>query len=157
MKKIVLFDIDHTLFDTLAFKKSNLQNFVLYEEVKHVLDELSPIAELGIFSEGDVLLQTKKLEETGIYSAFIKEQIHIFVRKIEGIKQVFGSRKKDQVYLIDDKAEILSEVKKAVPTVRTIWIRRGIYKDILIPGFQPDHTITTLHEIIGYIKRETIK
>ena len=81
-KPIVLFDIDYTLFDTDHFKKSALTKHKIYEEVRDVLEKLSKIAMLGIFSEGNLEFQRKKLNQTGIEGYFKKDNTHIVLNKL---------------------------------------------------------------------------
>ncbi len=152
MNKIVLFDIDHTLFDTPTFKESNLTKFQSYEEAADVLTSLKDIADLGIYSEGDETLQKKKLLEIGLTEHFLKEHLHIFDKKLEHIEEVFDSHYNQLLYLIDDRPTILAAVKKHNPDVHTIWIRRGIYVDELVEAFTPDKTVTNLRDILEYIK-----
>ena len=58
---LVLFDIDDVLFNTERFIASNLTQFHLYEDVLQTLDDIANVAEIGILSQGDHLLQTKKI------------------------------------------------------------------------------------------------
>lgn len=153
-KKIILFDIDNTLFDTLLFKKSDLQTFSVYQEAYEVLDELSKIAELGIFSEGDVAFQKEKLRQTNIEKYFLKEHTHILSQKVTELEQVLKKYKDHKkLFLVDDRLEILAIIKKDFPSVFGIWIKRGEYAPTQIPikGFTPDATVDTLKEIIPLV------
>jgi hypothetical protein len=58
--KIVLIDIDDTLFNTERLINSSFFVYELYKEVINALSELSNIATLGVFSQGEVAFQTKK-------------------------------------------------------------------------------------------------
>lgn len=156
-KKIVLFDIDNTLFDTLRFKSTNLQVFSVYEDVHATLTELAEIADLGIFSEGDIAFQKKKLLETNIENYFLKEHVHIVPEKIHAIKALVNKYKPEdnKIFLIDDKLAILPLIKKEFPSLFTIWIKRGEYAPHQNPieGFSPDAEVDTLQEIIPLIKK----
>ena len=55
--KVVLLDIDYTLFDTKTFKESSLKKYALYDEISAVLKDLANVAELGIFSKGEDTFQ----------------------------------------------------------------------------------------------------
>jgi len=153
-KKIVLFDIDNTLFNTLEFKKSNLTKFSLYEEVLDVLVELSKNVDLGIFSEGVIAFQEKKLQQTNIEKYFLKEHVHIVPEKIAAIEMLVEKYKNgNELYLIDDKLEALFSVKKHFPSVFTIWIKRGEYAPFQEPlkNFSPDAEVEKLQEVIPLI------
>lgn len=155
IKKIVLFDIDNTLFNTLRFKQTDLQLFSLYEDTLETLDALKDIADLGIFSEGEIAFQKKKLRETNIEHYFLQEHTHIFEKKLDAIETLIKKYKENNhVYLIDDKLAILPEVKKACPSVFTIWMKRGEYALTQPPiaGYTPDATIESLQEAVSLIK-----
>lgn len=156
-KKIVLFDIDYTILDTDILKKSNLANFQLYNEVLDTFSQLKEVADFGIFSEGDIVFQQKKMRETNIENYFRKEHIHIFAQKNEMIKQILELyKKKGNLYFVDDKLSVLHLAKKYEPSVFTIWVKRGIYalNQKPIEGFTPDGTVKSLHEIVPLIAKE---
>lgn len=155
-KKIVLFDIDNTLFNTLRFKSTNFEIFSIYEDVIETLTALSEIVDLGIFSEGDLAFQKQKLLKTNIENYFLKEHVHIVPEKIHAIEALVKKYKKDDshVFLIDDKLPILPVVKKHFPSIVTIWIKRGEHapKQPPIEGFTPDAEVISLKEVIPLIK-----
>lgn len=155
-KKIVLFDIDNTLFDTLRFKSTNFEIFSIYEDVHETLTVLAEIADLGIFSEGELAFQEQKLFRTNIENYFLKEHVHIVPEKIAAIEALVKKYKEgdSQVFLIDDKLPILPVIKKHFPSLVTIWIKRGEHapKQPPIEGFTPDAEIISLQEVIPLIK-----
>jgi FMN phosphatase YigB (HAD superfamily) len=153
-KKIVLFDIDNTLFDTERFKQTNREVFSLYEEVYEVLEELAPVADLGIFSEGEIAFQQKKLKQTNIEKYFIEEHVHIVPQKIHAIELLLKKYKhNNKIFLVDDRLSILPLIKKDFPSVFTIWMKRGEFFSHQKPieGFSPDAEVDTLKEIIPLI------
>lgn len=152
-KKIVLFDIDYTLFDTALFKESRLLKHKIYKEVIDVLNSLSQIAILGIFSEGDTDFQKKKLKETNIDKYFAKDHTHIVLKKIDDLKTILKKYEDRKIFFVDDKLDILFDAKKLSPEVFTIWVKRGFYakKQKEIPGFAPNATITNLKQIIKVV------
>ncbi|MEX2007182.1 MAG: hypothetical protein WD992_00200 [Candidatus Levyibacteriota bacterium] len=153
MKKIVLFDIDYTLFDTDLFKESDLTKHSLYEEVVGVLVEIATHATLGIFSEGDMEFQRNKLMKTDIMNHFNEEDIHIFTEKTTPIPQVLNKYKDYKVFLVDDRPSILGKVKKNSPSVFTIFIDREkrIWKGDEPIDYSADATVSTLNEVIPLI------
>src|SRR3954469_19927845 len=86
--KIVLFDIDYTLFNTAVYKRSNLEKYVLYDEVISVLSKLEIVANLGIFSQGILENQRRKLEKTDIEKYFDKKHIYIVSNKEDVINEL---------------------------------------------------------------------
>lgn len=148
MKKIILFDIDHVLFDTEKFKTSKLTEYSLYNEVFDVLGSLSKIAELGIFSKGELEFQKAKLKNTKIESFFKEENVHIFQDKIANAN-ILNKYRDYEVFFVDDRLDVLLDIKKTLPSVLAIWIRRGPHAEGLqkIEGFIPDEIILSLQEL----------
>ena len=153
-KPVVLFDIDYTLFDTKLFKKVDLTRHEIYEEVKDVLEKLSKIALLGIFSEGDLEFQRKKLDQTEIVDYFEKDNTHIVLNKLTEIRKVLQKYTDRETFFVDDKLNVLFDAKKIFPKVVTIWVKRGWYaenqKDI--PAFEPDAVVANLSEVVKIVK-----
>ena len=112
---IILFDIDNTLFNTVQLKKSNLTVFTLFDEVEATLEELSRIATLGIFSQGEVAFQKKKLNETNISQYFFEEHTHIVQYKVDVMNEVLGQYKGAKIFFIDDWVDMLRMAKRQIP------------------------------------------
>lgn len=154
-KKIVLFDIDYTLFDTGLFKESSLTDFRLYEEILEVLEEIAPVATIGIFSEGEKDFQLTKLIQTNIRDYFNDEHVHIFTKKLAALADVLLKYKGDRVYFIDDKPDVLQGIKDSDPTIYTIWVKRGEYSEAYerTGDFKPDSEVIDLREIVNLITK----
>lgn len=154
MQKLILFDIDNTVFNTALFKSSEFATYKAYDEVHKLLEKLKEIALLGIFSEGDQFFQEKKLKETLLDSFFPKERIHIFLDKISELSNVLDNYASNTVFLVDDKLPVLYEAKKLVPSIFTIWVKRGEYANYQDPidGFAPDAIIVDLRELESIVK-----
>ncbi len=155
MKKIVLFDIDYTLFDTAQFKSSGLKIYKLYEEVEEALKTLSQSAEIGIFSQGGDVLQREKLKQTLIQAHFRQENIHIFSLKDENLGSVLSKYKNRDIFLVDDKLEVLKLGKDLNDSVYTIWLKRGPFAERQenIVGFTPDAIISNLSEAVAFVNK----
>lgn len=155
-KKLVLFDIDYTLFDTGVFKESLLTSYNLYEEVIDMLVAVGKIARLGIFSEGELDFQKTKLLKTDIIQHFLDENIHIVASKDMMVREVLERYKDEEVFLIDDKLPILQAAKHIKNDIRTVWVKRGIYAENQkpIPGFTPDYVVTNLADIVTIVARD---
>lgn len=153
-KIIVLFDIDYTLFQTHLFKKSQQRDFVIYEEIFYLLNALSEFVTLGIFSQGDISFQKKKLKRTNILKFFGKDNIHITKSKEEDLSKIIGAYKKFRVILIDDKYEILKVAKGNFQEVISIWVNRGPYakKALISSDFKPDFEVKNLSAILSIVK-----
>jgi FMN phosphatase YigB (HAD superfamily) len=155
MKKIILFDIDYTLFDTAQFKESGLTIYKLYDEVEEALKTLSSIAEIGIFSQGEDAFQREKLRQTLIHEHFKEENIHIFASKDENLGSVLDKYKDREIFLVDDKLEVLKLGKDLSENVYAIWLKRGPFADVQkdIVGFTPDATIINLSEAVAFVNK----
>ena len=153
LNKIVLFDIDYTLFNTAIFKASGLTQYSLYDEVKPVLVKLSKIAELGIFSKGEGEFQKAKLEMTGINNLFLNKDIHVFEDKDQNLKEVIKHYANWKIYLVDDKLEILQSAKQFNPLIFTIWVKRGPFAEdkTFLKKFSPDISVISLENIVAIV------
>ena len=151
--KVVLFDIDYTLFNTDVFKETQLKKHSVYDEVQGVLRNLSEVAELGIFSEGETDFQKTKLNKTDIKKYFREKYVHISLNKKDEIRNILNKYSNKQLFLVDDKLTILYELKRVLPSIFTIWVKRGIYakNQKEISGFKPDAKVDNLREIISLI------
>lgn len=151
---VVLFDIDHTLFNTEEFYKSNFQDFQLHEEVKDVLEDVKNIATIGVFSEGDISYQELKLVKTKINDLFHKDYIHIVEKKSENMRVVTDKYKNSKLIFVDDRLDVLYTAKHTNNRIFTIWVKRGYYAGMQkdIPGFSPDRTVKNLTEAAQKIK-----
>jgi FMN phosphatase YigB (HAD superfamily) len=148
LNKIVLFDIDYTLFDTKEFKASNLEKFSLYKEVLPVLELFPKNLEVGIFSKGEAEFQKLKLQKTGIQKYFQQKHVHIFENKNENLEKIINKYLNMKIYLVDDKLEVLCNAKKINSSIFTIWIERGPYAQNKRQNFSPDLIVQNLNEII---------
>lgn len=151
---MVFFDIDYTLFDTALYKQSGLQELKVYDEVPHVLEELSSLAILGIYSEGEKDFQKNKLAKTNLERFFNKNHTHIIAEKDIHSLEDLAEHEKEDLFLVDDKLSILHEAKKRIPSIITVWVKRGPYADAATPieGFVPDNTVDDLHELVEIVK-----
>lgn len=151
--KIILFDIDHTIFDTQKFYDTKLAKYSLHKDVKQALDKILQIAEIGIFSEGEKNFQYKKLEKTNILKKFNPENIFIAKNKMEIIDTILEKYANKKIYLVDDKLTVLHMIQQTDPKVVTIWMKRGYYaqKQDIIPNYIPNFIIYNLSELIQII------
>ncbi len=152
--KLVLFDLDYTLFDTDAFKKSNLTTYRLFEETLDVILSLKKFADIGIFSEGQVDFQKMKLKKTMLDEHLSAQNVHIVEKKDAILADVLSQYDKRTIFLVDDKLNILELAKRLIPSLFTIWINRGPYAKAQKPidGFHSDATVDNLNEIENIVR-----
>ncbi len=156
-KKIILFDIDYTVFNMGLFRDTDLKTYEVYEEVHEVLEQLKEVADLGIFSQGEVAFQNRKLIETSIEHYFLREHIHIVKEKEAVIEEILKKyRKSGKLFLVDDRLPILQLAQQLNPKLMTFWVKRGFFAENQQPitGFEPDATVLTLREIVPLITHE---
>src|SRR5258708_16138841 len=141
--RIILFDIDYTLFDKKVFKETNRQTYHLYKDTVTVLHTLQTHNKLGIFSEGEGQLQKSKLDRTDISHLFAREHTHIVPVKDDSIEKVFSQYQNDEVIFVDDKLPLLEQVKRRFPNVNVVWMKQGLYADTqkILPHFSPNAII----------------
>ena len=151
---VILFDIDHTIFDTEEYYASNFKNFSLHSEVVEVLQELSNFGTIGIFSEGERSLQELKLLQTKVNEFFKQDYIHIVERKKDSMRDVISKYKDKKLIFVDDRLDMLQYAKQSNPNITVIWLQRGYYADKqnAILGFSPDARATNLKEAGKIIK-----
>src|SRR3989338_10469824 len=119
-KLLVLFDLDYTLFDTDLFKKSGLTEYKVYPEAVKVLEMLQGKVRLGIFSEGEQVLQNEKIRKTNIGNFFNNNDINIVLNKREMISKIFEKYKDNNIFLVDDRKDMLRTAKEVDSLVTTI-------------------------------------
>ncbi|MBA3723271.1 MAG: hypothetical protein H0W89_00050 [Candidatus Levybacteria bacterium] len=154
-KKIVLLDIDDTIFNTAKFYSTNFKTYEMYEEVHAALKALSQIATLGIFSQGDVAFQKKKLVETNIDHLFQEKHTYIVEEKIQVIKGLIETYKDSgRLFVVEDRLEVLEKVKAYGENVFTIFMKRGRFAQNprVVVAYKPDATVTDLHQTISLIE-----
>lgn len=119
------------------------KNFPIFEEVEHVLMELSANNTLGIFSEGFGDWQKKKIKLSGIGDFFDQNFIVIERRKLspESI-----SRIPNKAVVIDDKKIVIETLAQSRPDLKLVWINRLNDEKI---ETQQVRTIKNLNELLA--------
>lgn len=142
-------EVESFLFGALFFKEG------FYKEVSESLEELSKIAKIGIFSQGDSKLQGAKIDQSGFAHLIDKNSTYIIKpKKIDILPQIRVNHTNDVLFLVDDKPSVILEAKKQIPELYTIWIKRGKYLDeaLELDNFSPDSTISSICEVIDIVK-----
>ncbi len=127
----------------------------LYPETIPVLEILSKKENLilGIFSSGKTEFQLAKISH--LEDFFNKENIHIASFKEETIGELVSRYRDEEIVLIDDYIEILTQVKKQKQDAVVIWMKRGKFaeKAVIPEGFEPDAIIATLDEVVQIVDK----
>lgn len=99
----------------------------LYPHALDVLRHLRAWGPVVILSDGDVVLQPRKVERSGIHAA-VEGHVLIYIHKEEALGDVERRYRADHYVVIDDKPRILSAVKHLWGSrVTTVLPRQGRY------------------------------
>jgi len=130
------------------------QNF--YKETVGVLEEISKIATVGIFSKGDERFQKEKIKSISrffaVYKTFSMSSTIISVPSLYFLI-ISGS-----FLYLSSVILICPSLKKLNEDIYTVWIKREVnYESYLfnqepIKGFMPDVTMPNLRKLIPLIK-----
>ncbi len=131
------------------------QNF--YEETITVLEEISKIVTVGIFSKGDERYQREKIKS--ILRFFNEDNINITLDKYKKLPEIIKKHKYDKLIIVDDMLNVLYTAKKLNKDIYTVWIKRKVsdeeyvFNQESIEGFSPDVTMSNLKKLIPIIKK----
>ena len=120
----------------------------------HALEVLARVKQWGppvILSDGDVVFQPRKIEQSGLFQA-VDGHVLIYIHKECELDDVERRYPAGHYVVIDDKLRILTEVKKVWGSrVTTVFPRQGHYAmdpDALASFPPPDLTIDRIGELL---------
>lgn len=138
------------------FYNPDLYDECLYPEVKNLLKILSERKNivLGIVSRGEGTFQRRKIQV--IQSFFSKENIFISLTKVDMIRKILEKFKEDKLFVIDDSAPFLYEIKKQNSNVLAILVEKEnrYERKPVAENFVPDAVITNLEEVVTLVDKE---
>lgn len=104
----------------------------------------------GIFSEGDASFQPHKIWRTGLYPE-VDGNVLVFDHKLRHLNEVAAAYPADHYFLIEDKPDILAEVKAVLgDRLTTILVRQGKYANQpLTVDPLPDVVLGSIAEFSG--------
>ena len=121
----------------------------LYTKAVEVLTHLKSLGKVYIFTEGDLDFQKAKVNKSGLEKYV--DGVYVFDYKMEKFKYIIDLLNDKITIYIDDKTYNLEQAKEAVPTVKTVWVRQGYYKDVL--AINPDNIdkiVNSLDELLTH-------
>ncbi len=125
---------------------------VLYEGALEVLKRLKSRAPTAILTDGDVVFQPRKAQQSGIWDT-VDGHVLIYIHKEQELEDVERRYPADHYVLIDDKPRILTAVKKIWgPRVTTVFPKQGMYAhdaEALAANPPPDVTIDHLGDLLS--------
>ena len=124
----------------------------LYAHALDAVEHVRPWGSVAILSDGDAVLQPRKIARSGLWKAFAGEVL-IYVHKEKELKDVERRYPAAHYVLVDDKTRILAAVKAAWgDRVTTIFPRQGHFA-IQEPPRDPasvDRTIAAIGDLLGH-------
>jgi FMN phosphatase YigB (HAD superfamily) len=123
----------------------------LYPHALEVLAYVKPWGQPVILSDGDVVFQPRKIEQSGLFHA-VDGHVLIYIHKECELDDVERRYPASHYVMIDDKLRILTEVKKIWGSrVTTVFPRQGHYArdpHALASFPPPDLTIDRIGELL---------
>jgi FMN phosphatase YigB (HAD superfamily) len=123
----------------------------LYPGALEVLARLGRVGPTVILSDGDVVLQPRKIERSGLWNA-TSGRVLIYIHKetmLATVQRLYPARR---YVMVDDKLRLLTEIKKAWDErVVTVFVRQGHYAlDPAAVGRYPaaDVTVERIAELL---------
>ncbi|MBI2989888.1 MAG: hypothetical protein HYY51_01725 [Candidatus Magasanikbacteria bacterium] len=107
----------------------------LYPKALHVLQHLKTLGTVLIFSEGDMVYQKLKIEQSGI--AGTADGVLLFTHKLDHLPEIIKQYQSSHLVFIDDRDDKLMEIKKQAPEAITIVVCQGHYAK---PGCLMEHS-----------------
>jgi FMN phosphatase YigB (HAD superfamily) len=125
---------------------------VLYPGALEVLKRLKSHAPTVVLSDGDVVFQPRKAQQSGIWDT-VDGHVLIYIHKEKELEDVERRYPADHYVLIDDKPRILTAVKKIWgPPVTTVFPKQGSYAhdaEALASNPAADITIERIGDLLG--------
>ncbi len=125
----------------------------LFPGALDVLERLSVFGPTVILTDGDVVFQPRKIEQSGLGAA-VESRILIYIHKERELDDVTARFPAEHYVLVDDKLRILTAVKQAWgPRVTTVFPRQGHYAydpDILASYPPADLSIDRIGDLLEY-------
>jgi len=122
----------------------------LYPGAIDVIAHLSRRGRVVILSDGDVVFQPRKVEQSGLWAA-VGGEVLIYIHKEQMLDDVARRYPADRYVMVDDKVRILAGMKAAWrDRVTTVFVRQGHYAhdpSLLAAYAPPDVTIERIADL----------
>jgi FMN phosphatase YigB (HAD superfamily) len=111
----------------------------LYPGAMKAVRKARALGPVAVLSEGDATFQPHKIWRTGL-DPEVDGNVLVFDRKLDHLDEMTAAFPADHYVLVEDKPEILTEVKRALGSrVTTVLVRQGKYGKAPLPeGAPPD-------------------
>ncbi len=125
----------------------------LYPRALDVIAHLRDMGRPVILTDGDVVFQPRKVEQSGIREA-VRGEVLLYVHKEEELDEVERRYPADHYVLVDDKLRILTAVKEAWgDRVTTVFPRQGHYAfdpEVLAAYPPADFAVDAIGDLIEF-------
>jgi phosphoglycolate phosphatase-like HAD superfamily hydrolase len=135
----------HSLFDNYPFYKA------LYPHALETLQYLRMLGLTVIVSDGDFCYQAEKIVNSHLANA-VEGRVLLYTHKQDNLDDIMKQYPADHYALIDDKPDILADVKAALgDRLTTVLVRQGKYAAQPLPEhFTPDLTAEHIGDVRNY-------
>jgi FMN phosphatase YigB (HAD superfamily) len=125
----------------------------LYPGALDVLKRLETWGKTVVLTDGDIVLQPRKVEHSGIFDA-VKGRVLIYIHKEKAISDIERRYPARHYVLVDDKLRILTAFKHAWgDRVTTVFPRQGHFgsdSQLLASYPAPDVTVNRIGDLLEY-------
>ena len=125
----------------------------LFPESLKVVEHLAAWGPTGILSDGDVIFQPWKVQQSGLYAA-VRGRVLIYIHKEQQLRDVERHYPAEHYVLVDDKLRILTAVKQLWGSrLTTVFPRQGHYAHDsreLDPYPPADITVEGIGDLLRY-------
>lgn len=121
----------------------------LYPGALQLLDSLRAHGPTGIVSDGDAVMQPRKVSRSGLWQA-VAGRVLIYQHKEHELDDIAARIPARHYVLVDDKVRLLDAVKQQwAERVTTVFVRQGHYAfdPEHTRGYQADHVIDAIAEV----------
>jgi len=135
----------HSLFDNYPFFRK------LYPDALETLRYLSTLGTAVIVSDGDQFFQAEKIVNSELAEA-VQGRVLLYIHKQEHLDEIMKAYPGDHYVIIDDKPDILADVKAALgDLVTAVFVMQGKYALGDKPdNFAPDLTVLHIGDLRNY-------
>ncbi len=126
----------------------------LYPGVPELLHTLAEHGPVGIVSDGDAVMQPRKIVRSGLWEA-VDNRVLIYQHKEHELDDIAARIPARHYVLVDDKIRLLDAVKAIwKDRVTTVFVRQGHYafEPDQVEGYEADHTIEAIADLGGMIE-----
>ncbi|GCE13051.1 HAD family hydrolase [Tengunoibacter tsumagoiensis] len=131
----------HSIFDNFPFIKA------LYPQAIETLHHLNTIGQTVIVSDGDLDFQAEKIVNSTLAET-VEGRVLLYIHKQEHIPDIQRTYPADHYVMIDDKPQILIDMKEALgPKITTVFVRQGKYAKEHPKNFAPDISVDKIGDL----------